>query len=207
MTEPVRRWSAGFCLSVLAWIGALGGGIAIAWRYRVAPGPTTTAPVRWPDGSRLPRATDRPTVVQFLHPRCPCSRASLAELGAVVEHAARRPAVVIVFLRPDGVPDEWVHTDRWRTAQRVLGATVVVDPGGAEMARFGARTSGETMVYGADGALRFAGGITPGRGELGDSAGRRDLVAALDDGGGGKTPVFGCALADREGATTPEHAP
>ena len=52
------------------------------------------------------------------------------------------------------------------------------DDDGAEARRFGAETSGQTLLYDARGALAFSGGITGARGHAGDNAGRASLRRA-----------------------------
>ncbi|HTN03085.1 MAG TPA: hypothetical protein VL132_14455, partial [Planctomycetaceae bacterium] len=54
--------------------------------------------VRWPADSQLPRVPGRPMVVVFLHPRCPCSRATLEELSRLMTRIADRASVLAVFL-------------------------------------------------------------------------------------------------------------
>jgi hypothetical protein len=82
-------------------------------------------------------------------------------------------------------------------AASIRGLRVVIDPGGRFAAKLGATTSGHVLLYGADGALLYSGGITPARAHEGDTPGQTAIVAALY----GKTPavrgapVFGCGLA------------
>jgi hypothetical protein len=76
--------------------------------------------------------------------------------------------------------------------------TVLDDVDGTEARRFGALTSGQVVVYDADGRLRFSGGITPARGHAGDNAGRSAIIALLEGASSAsvETPVFGCSLLD-----------
>jgi hypothetical protein len=98
--------------------------------------------------------------------------------------------------RPDGVPPERGELDE--LAQRA-GVRTVEDPGGREATRFGADTSGATLLYDAAGRLAFAGGLTMSRGHEGNSFGEERIVALLT----GTTPdrndspVFGCPIHDR----------
>jgi hypothetical protein len=76
----------------------------------------------------------------------------------------------------------------------------VRDDQGAQSARFGAATSGQTFLYDARGNLQFSGGITAARAHAGDNAGRSSLVAMLNASGApvaSRTSVFGCPLFDR----------
>jgi hypothetical protein len=87
----------------------------------------------------------------------------------------------------------------WGTASALPNVTVLRDDDGVEAARFGAVTSGQTLLYDANGELIFSGGITGARGHAGDNAGRRALIALLEH----KEPfhrltsVFGCSLFSR----------
>ncbi len=69
---------------------------------------------------------------------------------------------------------------------------------GREALRFGAATSGQTLLYDASGRLLFSGGITPARGHAGDNDGSDALLELLSGGSGRhhQTPVFGCSLRD-----------
>ncbi len=54
------------------------------------------------------------------------------------------------------------------------------DDDGAEAKRFGAETSGQTLLYDERGTLAFSGGITGSRGHAGDNAGRASLLALIN---------------------------
>src|SRR5262245_25920794 len=141
------------------------------------------------------------------HPRCDCTRASLAELAELMARARRRPKTYVVFIKPRGVTEDWEHTDLWKLASRVPDATVVRDDGGVEAARFGAETSGQTLLYDRSGTLVFEGGTTAARGHLGASEGF-DAIAALIGGDQPRqstTPVYGCSLfAPQDNPRSPE---
>jgi hypothetical protein len=130
------------------------------------------------------------------HPRCDCTRASIAELAEVMARAESRPRAYVVFVRPHGTDDQWDRTGLRQAAARIPDVTMVRDDDGREAELFGAETSGQTFLYGVDGALLFSGGTTGARGHEGDNAGRASLLALLDD----ETPrqhsslVFGCSL-------------
>jgi hypothetical protein len=171
-------------------------GFGALWQYQTTPGEAASASSSWPTGSSLPVPHGHPVVLQFVHPHCPCSRASLIELAEAVERLPTPPATYIVFMLPEGVAEGWERTDTWKRAQEIPGASVLVDRGGTESRRFGVKTSGQTFVYGAGGELLFTGGLTPARGEVGDSAGAASVGTVL----AGLTParresvVFGCPL-------------
>jgi hypothetical protein len=142
------------------------------------------SPERWPVDTRLSRGSAF-TIAMFVHPDCP-SRASLHELAAIATDSSATIDIVVTGLDTEG--EVW-------DAGRVAGAVRMVDDG-REAARFGALTSGYTVVYDRDGIRRFAGGITGSRGHIGDNVGRdavQRVVAGLDSRVRAHA-VFGCAL-------------
>jgi len=160
------------------------------------------APADWPADSRIARAPDRPTLVMLVHPHCPCSRASLAELDRIMTRVSGRLSAHVLFVLPSGVSEGWERGASWDSIARVPGVLVHVDDGGREAARFGAFTSGQTVLYDAHGQLRFSGGITPARGHEGDSAGADAVVAVVQGAAPAapRTPVFGCSLVEESNA-------
>ncbi|HYM11445.1 MAG TPA: hypothetical protein VEU62_11975, partial [Bryobacterales bacterium] len=161
-------------------------------------GPEGGAPAQWPSGSRARRAAGQATLVMLGHPQCPCTRATIAELALLMTHCQGRVQATVLFLKPAGVDEQWVHTDLWDSAARIPGVHVMEDSGGVEAERFGALTSGQTLLYDANGRLLFSGGITDGRGHEGENPGR-DAVEALlrgEPAGRAKNFVFGCGLRD-----------
>jgi hypothetical protein len=178
---------------IALWAAAvLAGGGALV-RYKSRPGESSNAPARWPDDSAIALEAGRPTLLMFVHPDCPCSRASLRELESIAAAPAGRLSVRVLIDRSSGTGDEGPLR---HLAARIPGALVVADDG-REAARFGARTSGLVVAYDARGALLFRGGITSSRGHEGDSLGRRRLLALLAGRPADRrdAPVFGCALA------------
>jgi hypothetical protein len=183
-------------LATAIWLGAAATGLSALWQYENAPGEEARAPSRWPDASALRRTVGEPTLIVLAHPQCSCTPASLAELAEVLARAHRRPSTYVLFLKPQGLTNEWVHSDLWKTAAAIPGVTLVRDDDGREARRFGSATSGQTLLYDGDGVLRFSGGITGSRSHAGDNAGRRSLVALLNGGEPDRraTGVFGCPL-------------
>lgn len=184
-------------VAAVVWITGIACGYAAMWRFQRKAGESAVAPVRWPSSSRLARATDAPTLVLFAHPRCPCTRASVAELRELLSTEARVRTYVLV-LKPHEFPDGWEKTDVWRNAASIPGVTVISDVDGIEAARLGAKTSGQTLVYDAAGTLVFSGGITALRGEAGENSGVRSIASILSGAGPDRatTSVFGCAIRD-----------
>ena len=194
--HDVEVWAVGRrTMGALAcvWMAAISVGMASMARHSALASPDAPGPTRWPAGSALEREPGRGTVLCFVHPRCPCTRATVRELERVVSRAPR--AAVRVVFRDDPGGDVTTAAT-WEMAARVPGARRVRDPGGVEARRFGASTSGLVVLFDAGGALRFRGGVTPGRGHEGESEGAAALLAALRgrEGRAGWSRVFGCGL-------------
>jgi hypothetical protein len=197
-----RRWSVRtlwLCVIGAVWLASAVAGLWVLVVYENTPGETARAKAHWPTESRLARVPDRPTLILLAHPQCTCTRASLAELGEVLGRAHLQPKAYVVFLKPSQFFSGWEQSDLWRTAASLPNVTVVRDDDGAEAERFGAVTSGQTLLYDAKGELLFSGGITGSRGHAGDNAGRASLIALLDHGTSPRrsTSVFGCSLFSR----------
>ena len=178
------------------WLAAAGTGLSALWKYDNAPGIGANSPARWPAASVLVHTAGEPTLILLAHPQCSCTPASLAELAEVLARARTHARAYVLFLKPEGFADEWVQSDLWRTAAAIPGVTLIRDDDGREARLFGSATSGQTLLYDADGALRFSGGITGSRSHAGDNAGRRSLVALLSgtQAEQAATDVFGCPL-------------
>ena len=170
--------------------------LGTARSYEREPGVAADAHVHWPRDSRLALDQNRPTLVMLAHPRCTCTRASIAELKEVIARAQERPRTYVVFIKPGSVPDDWEQSDLWRAAAGIPDVTVVRDDDGIEAQRFGAETSGQTFLYAADGHLLFTGGTTGARGHEGDNAGRATIISLLnrERTDPGRSFVFGCSL-------------
>jgi hypothetical protein len=180
-------------------IWALGSslGLAAITRYSLAPGEAADPPETWPADLPLRTDVERPTLVMTIHPLCPCSRASLAELAKLMAHVGERVAAHVVFVVPPGADGVWTGSDLWDRAAAIPGVVRVRDSGSIA-ARLRSATSGQTLLYGRDGKLLFSGGITAARGHAGDNAGSEAIAALLlrGEGAGDRTMVFGCPLFD-----------
>src|SRR6266481_530299 len=89
---PARSWPV-LVVALALWLGALGVTLPVLWSYESAPGEGAGAPARWPSDSRIPLDRTRPTLLVFLHPRCPCSRATATELERLLASTLAPPAV------------------------------------------------------------------------------------------------------------------
>jgi hypothetical protein len=196
------------CLTLLVavWLLAATAGLLLLADYSAKPGARGWPPQHWPVGVSLTRQKEKPTLVMFLHPRCPCSRASLSELTRLADDQPDRFAIEVVFVQPAGVGEDWSKSDLWDRAVANRNLQVVLDPGGELTRRFGVQTSGQVLVYDRTGVLQFDGGLTPGRGHVGDSFGR-SRIQAIVAGQVQKEPAtcatYGCSLTPKRAATAP----
>lgn len=193
-----RTRRAAVIAGVALWAAGVAGALWGLTLYKSTPGAEGAAPAVWPAASTLARDPARPTLLMFVHARCPCTRASVSELATLVAHTAERARVVVVADEPNA------GTESLTRARSIPGVVVIGDAGGIEARRFGALTSGFTAVYDASGALLFRGGITGSRGHVGDNVGRaaaeRAVLAAARGDEPQHTPTFGCSLFDEENA-------
>lgn len=178
------------------WLLSIAIGLAIAIDHDTRPDATATADARWPLATQLVRASQGATLVMFVHPECPCTRASLEQFESVLQSGGTPPLTAhIVVVGPEA------ETSRNAAlARQIKGAKLSFDADGTEAQRFGSRTSGDLLIYDASGKLVFCGGITAGRGHQGDNLA---AAAAKSAAAGSATqlarmPVFGCSLRDSQ---------
>lgn len=182
-------------LLLVLWGLLLAAGGTELFAYSVSNGAVALAPFDWPKSTALQHDTMGSMVV-FLHPHCPCSSATMSEVERLMPKLRNRARVFLVFIRPENRPTEWLHSNLWDRAQRIKGVTVYEDFGFKEASRFGAEVSGQTYFYDGNGLLVLNGGLTPGRGHEGFSAGQQAILQWLDGKASGiaKTQAFGCTL-------------
>jgi hypothetical protein len=197
--ERRRSWKrAAIALGILAWVGGVAWGIQKIEHYSSTPGMAAEAPAQWPGSALVAPQAGRSTLVMFMHPQCSCTSASLEELKTIVERTHGAVAAWVVVLKPSGMNDEWAQSGTWETARNMSGVTVVMDDNGGEADRFGAFTSGHTVLYSADGTLQFSGGITAARGHVGENSGERSVINFVASGKADSSvhEVYGCGLHD-----------
>lgn len=179
----------------LAWLGVVLGTLFQIGEYQNSPGVAAKTGDQWPGEAQQRPAADRPTLVLFAHPHCPCTSATIEELDRLLAACAGRVAVRVCFYSDPELGPEWTHSALWARTARIPGVTVHEDPLGAQARLFGASTSGQALLFAPDGALLFQGGLTATRGHAGDNLGRASVLALLDGKPAPRTsPVFGCSL-------------
>lgn len=201
---PFPKKTVFVTLAFAVWISLAFAGVLSLWTYKYSPGRPSVAVDDWPTDSRIARTRDRPILLVFVHPQCPCNSASYFELEKILGSEERSLDCVIVVYRPrDEEATSWIGEDSHRAA-RATGGRLVVDDDGRESRLFDATTSGHVMLFSRRGRMLFSGGITPSRGNSGDNLGARLLAEEIDREALGDerpidetpriAPVFGCGL-------------
>ena len=194
MRAPLNSSIRVACL-VSAWGLTVGAGYLLLGDYHARRGRQGSPPDHWLSGALVSLDRTRPTLLIFLHPRCPCSRASKSELARVAARCRGQFAAHLFSFRPEGPAPGW---DKFEPddGYRVPGIRSWTDKGGSEALRFGVETSGHILLYDPSGRLLFSGGITPSRGHEGDNRGLDDLVNSIrgDLQGPWNSPVYGCPV-------------
>jgi hypothetical protein len=193
----IKRGPRWLPAAVALWLGAAGTGMALLVSYSRTPGTAGTALERWPAHVDLPRATGASSLVVFLHPECPCSRATVAELARLLSKSQRPLEVTACFLRLSRRKSDPAESSLWRAARQIPGVKVVADKDGRIAKQFGAETSGTTALYDESGRLIFLGGITGSRGHEGDNAAEDVLTRLLrgeSSSSNTRPHVYGCSI-------------
>jgi hypothetical protein len=191
----VGDWTVG---ALVLWSIVLALGWVAAVKYANTPGAREEATRLWPESSPVPLSQSRLTLLLFAHPRCPCTRATMAELAELVARCGDRLEAHVVFRVDPELDGQAESLELWTQAARIPGVQIHRDPMGEAALLFGAHTSGHVSVFDPAGRLLFSGGITPARGHAGPNSGF-DSIAALataPETAAAPTPVFGCSLQD-----------
>jgi hypothetical protein len=180
----------------LLWLTVVGGGFVVLQRYQNASGNVGSTPSQWPSAAHISLDHNRPTMIMFAHPKCPCTRASMEELNRILAQCSGKVTAHVLFFSPAGFPDSWARAGLWPSAAAIPGVVVQDDRDGAQALLFGAETSGYLVLYDPHGELLFKGGITGSRGHAGDNAGEIAVVSLLTGHAAAltQTPVYGCSL-------------
>jgi len=198
VTEKIKISRSGAFLVVVGilWASLVIVGFSRLEREEFTPVENVPVATGFPSHSAIPLALDKPTLLLFLHPYCPCSRSSLHELDELLAETQNKVSPIIVFVIPPDIEPGWKQSDLWKSAMAMHGIRVLCDQGGVEAQRFGVKGSGHTLLYASSGKLLFSGGITPSRGHEGDNSGRSAIISFVLDGHAlvSQTPVFGCSL-------------
>jgi hypothetical protein len=186
----VLRWFVGLWFAIV-----FGGMLALAYHASI-PGQGAQPPPQLAANAPAMGSVGKARLLLFLHPKCPCSRATLGELAKIVSRREKQLDTRVFFYRPAGFSPDWEKTDLWQMAEGIPGVRTMADVDGGMARRFEAKTSGQALLYDGVGQLVFSGGITAARGHSGDNPGESAIVSWLATGQipPKDTPVFGCSL-------------
>src|SRR5580693_7411732 len=120
----------------VGWGLAIGVGFLALQIYEFTPGHAGSGIAQWPGRSRVPLAGQRPTLVMAAHPRCPCTRASVAELARLLARCEGRVAVYVLIFTPRHADPTWGRSGCSPLFASLPGVHLIDDPGGDESSRF-----------------------------------------------------------------------
>src|SRR5258708_3864203 len=90
-------------LSVI-WLLAAGWAMKKIEDYKMTPGQKATPLLLWPVKSKIPRNAHQSTLVLFVHPHCPCTRATISELARLMTTLQGKLSAYVLFIQPDLFP-------------------------------------------------------------------------------------------------------
>lgn len=185
---------------IAVWLVVVCCGLVALGKYQAQPGAKGRSPNEWPRDSEILPARNVYNLVISLHPHCPCSSATVEELGAILAHTHNSMHVQILMFSPEGEKVEWTKSPLSDAVARLPHTTIRVDGGGKEAARFGSLTSGAAQLFAPDGRLVFHGGITASRGHAGENAGADSIIkyANGENCRLAETAVYGCSIRRHE---------
>lgn len=181
-------------VAVSFWFAALLIAAGFSLRYEKTPTMLDSKLERFPASSKLKLNQSGFTMLFFVHPKCPCTQASLAELARL---KGKNPSLTgyIALLVPHKSLTSWMQSANCQRARQVVGFEAVPDYGGLEAACFGAKSSGEAFLFNSAGKLLFHGGLTAARGHEGPNSGVDQITSILEGKSrSGKYAVYGCSL-------------
>ena len=178
----------------LLWLMAAGFYYRKLMLFETQPGRSAHAPSVWPKGNGLRLDSGKPTLVQFLHPKCSCSRASLEQVAKLQAEFPKHFSTVLVVWQPATGDKSWGALPM-PVENRLAIDQIVWDRAGRIATQFDAHTSGQTYIYNPDGRLRFAGGVTSVRASAIPGPALAMLEAVFSAKSGPTyLPVFGCGF-------------
>ena len=113
----------------LTWLIAVVASIAAGLLYDFRPSSTIPTLRQWPIDSRLSRVEDKPTLILFAHPRCPCTVATLEELAEILNGIDQSLTINIVFVVPTNAGAQWHRSKSVQLARQIPDACVTFDTG------------------------------------------------------------------------------
>jgi len=201
----------GVSFLVFFWCTGLAIGFTLLVDHGAKPSLQFPSPQHWPSDVEIQRATNVSTLLFFVHPQCPCTFASLAELERLIAQSDSSLQTVLILNCPIENLHEWMQTLVANRAKGIPGARIFVDSDGKLSAKFKASVSGQCLLYSPNGQLLFQGGLTASRGHEGDNFGQTLLIHMLADNEPKDlenlepqvVPVYGCELIQSHSPSLP----
>lgn len=196
--RPRRNRNVILTALLIAWGSTIAWGMTWFQNYESTPGPATLTSGEWPADSGIRFIPGRINIVMLAHPRCPCTRASIDELKALLDRCPDQATAHILFWTPRDAGPDWTQTDLWTRARSMANVQAHVDEMGVEARRFGAATSGHVLIFKGDGTRIYSGGLTTARGQSADGQTAAVICGLIDNSlpAPAELPVFGCPLYD-----------
>jgi hypothetical protein len=187
-----------FWAAATAWIAGVATAFSALEHYAATTGATQAPGAEAIAFLKQAQRPGRPLLAMAVHPRCPCTEASLAELGDLLARSRGACDALIIHYSPEQPSPDWPVPAETRQLGGVR-VRVLPDRGGRLAGAMGALTSGHVVFIDGDGGLRFHGGLTLARGHRGRAPAQDAILAALDGSRADlrPAPVFGCALLEK----------
>lgn len=186
-----------YFFSATLWSALVIAGFLYLYDYMNKPGEPGSPPELLPKSVQAYQI-DLPTLYFFAHPKCPCTRAGLAELSKLMSKIQGKANVNVIFTHPIGKSIEWVKSDLWEKANEISGVNIYIDSQNKFISIFKPKTSGQTYLYSNidNRPLIYSGGITSSRGHEGDNTGSDSIANWIykKKKFKSKFSVFGCSL-------------
>lgn len=182
-------------IALATWLSCCVAATAVLTVYSHTPNEAGAARAQLTDLSAIHLDDSRPTLVMFVHPRCPCTLASVEGLARLQRKLQGRFALRVIFSVPQGMDTNWHRSTLWDNVGRLPDCERVLDPGSQLTRQAGAKTSGTVALYEPGGHLVFWGGVTSSRGHAGDSLGTDAIVNYFNnDPFPDHAQVYGCSI-------------
>ena len=109
---PERSGSSrGVVVAVWMWAVAVLIGAATLLQYSLFEGARADVPLRQPEKQSVTAAEkSKADVFVFVHPHCPCSRATVTQLNRLTACSNSEAIIHVLFFCPDSQPDAWTRT-------------------------------------------------------------------------------------------------
>jgi hypothetical protein len=182
---------------LIAWLAAIFCSYGYLIRYSSQPGLVGSIPSAWPEGVSFSKSLSSSTLLIFVHPQCPCTQATASELDRLLVRIRNYPLMTyVVLFWPTHQSEDWQRAPLVKRFAAMPRVKLFFDADGKQAQRFGAKTSGQVILYDTAGNLQFRGGITGSRGHEGDNLGLDMLEAKIKglNSNVAVSHVFGCAL-------------